>query len=399
MKLLVISTEFPPYPGGIGTNAYHLSLQLQQIGWEISVVTQQDYAEESEILHFIEQQPFVIQRLRPVRFAPREAFYRWRTTSRYIRKFKPDLLLATGQRAVWLTACLAKKHRLPWLAIGHGTEFGRKGFFERKLTKWAFQRADGVVCVSNFTWNQMQRAGINPRTGRVIPNGADDSQYTLIPSEQVKAFRETLGFGGAHLLVSVGNVTERKGQDIVIRALPLILAREPNVHYLIIGKPSKQKEFMNLAQQLNVANYTHFYGRVDGNTLVQYLNACDLFVMTSRHTQKGDFEGYGIAVLEAALCGKPAVVSGNSGLSEAVVDDLTGMIVSENDHSQTAEAILHLLSDDEKRNEMGKAARRRTIREGTWKHRAIEYDRFLRTCIHQPDAIEIGTVMSDVHNS
>ena len=69
----------------------------------------------------------------------------------------------------------------------------------------------------------------------------------------------------------------------------------------------------------------HFLGRLESESLVKYVNACDLFMMTSRHTSTGDFEGYGIAVVEAAFCGKPAVVSRNSGLAEAIVDGGPGL--------------------------------------------------------------------------
>ena len=75
------------------------------------------------------------------------------------------------------------------------------------------------------------------------------------------------------------------------------------------------------------------------------LNACDLFVMTSRNTADGDFEGYGIAVIEAALCGKPAVVSAGSGLGEAIVAGETGVLVREDDPPDTARAIAELLAD------------------------------------------------------
>ena len=79
-------------------------------------------------------------------------------------------------------------------------------------------------------------------------------------------------------------------------------------------------------------------GRVEEGDMVNWLNRCDLFVMTSRTLPDGDCEGFGIAVVEAALCGKPAVVSSQCGLIEAIEDGVTGIGVPEGDVVATANA-------------------------------------------------------------
>jgi phosphatidylinositol alpha-1,6-mannosyltransferase len=181
----------------------------------------------------------------------------------------------------------------------------------------------------------------------------------------------------------VGNVTERKGQEIVIRALPEILAQVPNTHYLIAGLPTRKKELLIIAEELGVADHVHFLGRVENRRLVSLLNCADVFVMTSRSTKDGDFEGFGIAAVEAALCGKPAVVSGDSGLAEAVIDGVTGIVVPQNDEEATADAIVSLLTDGERREEMGGAARKRALAGQTWEQTAKHYDTALR-CVVPP---------------
>ena len=383
MRLLFVSSEFPPGPGGIGTHAYHVALHLTHMGWEVVVISAQDYASAKEIKEFNEAQPFQVVHLRQVVGAPLKALYRNSIASSWIKDWKPDCLLASGSRAIWLVAWLAQRFQLPWVAVGHGTEFGIASSWERKLIRSSFQQATAVVCVSQYTWQQMLASGIKPQMGRVIPNGADAVMFGILPSKEIEEFRAGLGLNGANLLLTVGNVTERKGQDVVIRALPLILEKAPETHYLIAGLPTKEKEFFKLAQQLGVAKNVHFLGRVDNKSLVNLLNSSNIFVMTSRHTSDGDFEGYGIAVVEAALCGKPAVVSADSGLAEAIVNGETGYGVPEGDEAATSSAILSLIEDKTLMRNMGEAARLRALREQTWELRVREYDKLLRGLIKQ----------------
>jgi phosphatidyl-myo-inositol dimannoside synthase len=377
MRLLSLSSEFPPGPGGIGTHAYQVALQLHTLGWEVTVISPQDYAPEGEIEAFNSSQPFCIVRLQPINKTAAEAIYRWRVISRWIRHWRPDVLLASGTRAVWLSAPLAARNRLLWLAVGHGTEFGSRYHWQRRLTRWAFSRANSIICVSQYTWDQMIALGVHPKQGRVIPNGADATRFAPLPACEIREFRQQLGLGDAQVLLTVGSVTERKGQDVVIKAMPHILKQIPDVYYLIAGALNKQAEFEQLARSLKVHEHVHFLGQVPSDTLVRVVNSCDVFVMTSKHTDDGGFEGYGIAVVEAALCGKPAVVANNSGLVEAIVHGQTGLAVAERDEVATAAAILTLLRNHNLRKTMGKAARDRALREQTWEYRIKEYDRLL----------------------
>ncbi|MCC7446407.1 MAG: glycosyltransferase family 4 protein [Anaerolineae bacterium] len=348
-----------------------MACQMHRLGWDVTVVSRQDYVAAAEAHQFNIQQPFTIVPLKPMRNALIDAFYRWKTTSRLIQQSRPDIMVATGQRAVWIAALLSR--RIPVVAIGHGTEFGGPTNWVRTLTRWAFARASYVICVSQFTWNFMASTGIAPRRGTIIPNGADDNRFAALPAAAVRAFGLEQGWQGCRLLVTVGQVNERKGQHVVIRALPAILKQYPNAQYVMAGLPTDQQPLTALAQQLGVVDHVHFLGRVSPDMLVKLLNACDVFLMTSYHTPGGDFEGYGIAVVEAALCGRPAVVSDNSGLAEAIIDGETGLLVPQNDPQRTAEAVITLLGDDERRERMGAAAQQRALTEQTWANRAAVY--------------------------
>lgn len=378
MRILLLSAEFPPGPGGIGTHAFQLANQIQQLGQHVLVVAPQNYASELEVANFNRRQSFRIVRLRQTKYSVRKAMECRNVVTKQIQTWKPDLIVSSGPRVTWLVALITKMHRVPLVAVGHGSEFGVKRLWERAITRWAFEQALAVVCVSNYTWQQMRSLGVEPRGGTVITNGADSGNFTVLPPADVKQFREQLSLANTSLILSVGNVSERKGQSVLIQAMPHILRQIPNTHYLIIGLPTKRQEFAALAARLGVAQHVHFIGRVGQTELVRYMNICDVFAMTSRHTSDGDFEGFGIALVEAALCGKPSVVSGNSGLTEAIDDGVSGFSVPEDDEVATSDAVVALLKDSELRRKMGAAARDRALECQTWTHCAKQYDILFR---------------------
>lgn len=376
MNALMVCSEFPPGPGGIGRHAHQLALELRRLGWSIAVLTAQDYAAEDEITRFNQSQPFPVTRFLSARGGVLKPLQRAWLISRWMRRWSPDVVIASGQRSAWLLATVIG--RTPWLAVAHGTEFGVSSRWERPLVRWAFSKATGVASVSRYTRREMDLLGVAPRSCRVIPNGADPSRFPVRNEDDVRGLRRRMGLEQARILLTVGNVTDRKGQEVVIRAMPAILRRIPEAHYLMAGLPTEKQKLSALAEQLNVSDRVHFLGRVAEESLAGLLSSCDVFVMTSRRTATGDFEGYGIAVVEAACCGVPAVVSDSGGLPEAIADGETGLCVPEGDSHATAEAIATLLADEPRRRAMGEAAKRRAIGEQTWSERARDYDLFLR---------------------
>ncbi len=367
MRLLFAASEFPPGPGGIGTQADQIARQLTALGWEVRVIAPQDYATEEDIVGFNAQLPYRLLRIDARPGSIERFLQRIRLIIRENRRWHLDILLASGQRTVWLAALLTRFYKRRLAVIVHGSELGSPGGLARTLSRWAINQAERVIAVSEFTRRQMHDAGISPASCEVIPNGADPDLFKPCPAERIEAPN----------LLTVGHVSPRKGQDVVVRALPAILRRVPDTQYTVAGLPTGAGVLIELAEQLGVADHIHVLGRVDSAALVDLYNRCDVFVLTSRTTSTGDIEGYGIAVVEAALCGKPSVVTLDSGLVEAIVDGETGLAVPQDDPEAAAEAILSLLTDQEKCLSMGRAARERAINEQTWAKRAQAYHAFL----------------------
>src|SRR5207245_756550 len=115
------------------------------------------------------------------------------------------------------------------------------------------------------------------------------------------------------IILSVGNLVRRKGHDTVLRALPPLIKRIPNVTYLIAGDGPYRYELETLAMDLGVRERVLFLGRPTDEELPSIYSLCDVFAMPSREqTELCDVEGFGIVFLEASACRKP-VIGGRSG--------------------------------------------------------------------------------------
>lgn len=378
-SMLVLATELPPGPGGIGTHAYQVALQLAGRGWQVALLAPQDYATKSEVSAWKQRQPMPITTLRHAPTPVLQGALWALSLLRAVRRHRPRVLLVSGQRAVWLAATLRPLLGVPFVAVGHGVEFGARGRLTRWLNRRSYGSAAAVVAVSGYTRRRMLDSGVEPRRSEVIANGADAGTFHQLAGDALDAFRsrDPVTQPDRRLLITVGRVGRRKGQDLVVRTLPRLLESHPDLHYVLIGLPDRGADIEALAAELEVSGRVHVLGRQPTDLVRAHLSAADLFVMPSRHTDDGDFEGYGIAVVEAALCGLPAVVAGNSGLAEAVEDGETGVVVPPDDEAALFEALESLLSDQELRRRLGEQARERALAEKTWRRRVAAYDRLL----------------------
>lgn len=378
MKLLLVSIEFPPGPGGIGNLAYQFASHMALVGNEVFVSSPQDHATPSEIDQFNASQSFDVSKLRCVEPPPLEGLYRLVKAVRIVQKEHPNAIVAIGKQAVWLGASVSWMTRIPLLAIGCGSEFLPDGSLDQLLTRWAFGYARHLVAISNYTQRLMAATGIDVSQTDIIPPGADASLYR--PDLQTASLRKQLGLDDKHIILTVGQVSERKAQDTVIRALPQILESCLDVHYLVAGLGTRRPELERLADNLGVGNHVTFLGKVSKDLLPYLYNLADVFVLVSRPAGN-EVEGFGIVAVEAALCATPAVVSRDCGLVEAVIEDETALVVEPDDPMGTAQAIARLLLNDDLRAKMGQAAYRYAIANATLERRLQIYDDILRRLV------------------
>lgn len=216
-----------------------------------------------------------------------------------------------------------------------------------RLRRKALRQADFAVSISEYTKRLAVEAnGIEAGRVHLLPNALEWDE-----AEAVSALPEPSGPAGTRLLtVTRLDETERyKGVDTVIEALPSVIARVPDVQYIVIGSGGDLPRLKGLAEKLRVSGRVHFLGSVDNATLRAHYRACDVFVMPSAK------EGFGFVFLEAMQYSKPVVAADAGGSPEVVLDGLTGSLIPYGDIAGLAQALSNLCLDPAARERMGRA--------------------------------------------
>lgn len=314
-----MTSEFPPQPGGIGNHAYHLALQLQQNGYEVTVLADMRSKDGIEEDTFDMNLPIKVVRVKRYRLLLRTYLRRMQLARRLIRSH--TILLFSGKFSLFALNWLYSSNlQRKWFAIIHGSELLLPNRKQRSWVHSALEKADAVIAVSNYTASLVKL--MNLKALHIIPNGFDNGG-------RIETFKTH--YGDTIKLITVGNVTERKGQHNVVKALPELLKTYPDLEYHLVGLPTEKDSLVALANSLNVGNRLHFHGRVSDEEKVSLLRDSSIFIMLSERTLKGDVEGFGIAILEANAMGIPAIGSQGTGIEDAISSGVSGALVDAND--------------------------------------------------------------------
>ncbi len=316
-RITLITSEFPPQPGGIGNHAFNLAQGLADHGFAVTVLADRRSRTGEEESSFDAALNFEVVRI------PRKKIIFFSYLHRIIKAFllrrRSEVIIASGKFPLWLGGFLSFFNKKNYIAVVHGSELLLPNKGLRKLTDFSLSRFDKIIAVSNFTKSLLKPSILEDVY--VIHNG-----FRLECTSKEKRRTE-----GGPILITVGNVTERKGQQNVIKALPLLLEKYPDLMYYIVGIPTEKDSLQNLARELKVETAIIFCGAVSETEKCTLLRKADIFLMLSENTNQGDVEGFGIALLEGNSLGVPSIGSKGCGIEEAVNDGYSGLLVNKND--------------------------------------------------------------------
>jgi len=239
--------------------------------------------------------------------------------------------------------------------------------------RYMSRNLDAIAYLGNYTKGEISKALRKSDVSKLVQIAPGIDVEHFVPTDSSK-LRAELGLTNKSVIISVGRLVHRKGQDKLIASLPAIKAAVPNVHLVLVGVGPRQAYLEKLAVKLRVADCVTFIGRINYAELPKYICVGDIFAMPSRSRFFGlEVEGLGIVYLEASACGLPVVGGSSGGAPDAVLVGETGVVVDGTKTLEIAEACIELLNNPELCALMGANGRAWIIENWRWEIWAGKY--------------------------
>lgn len=252
----------------------------------------------------------------------------------------------------FMAARIAKKNHLPFIMGAQGT-YGvvpLTYFPEKYLLRWSYTQAKKTIVPSVFTKEKIEEYAQQKYPIEIIHNGVNFEKFQFFNGNIFSSLKEK--YKDKIVLLTVGGLKQRKGQDLVLKALSQVISEVPNIQYVIVGDGSWGEYLKQLAKELKVDSHVEFVGQVNDDDLISYFHTCDIYIHTPRCVNL-NFEGFGIVYLEAGACKKPIIATDAGGIRDAVIDGKTGRVVPDEDIEGIAQAIGELAMSVELRENFG----------------------------------------------
>jgi phosphatidylinositol alpha-1,6-mannosyltransferase len=225
---------------------------------------------------------------------------------------------------------------------------------------------DVVTYLGAYTRSRIAPAlGPRARLSRLVPGVATEVFRPGDPGGRGRQLRDRYGLHGKQVVLCVSRLVPRKGQDTLIRALPLIRRAVPDAVLLVVGGGPDERRLRGLARR-HAGDAVVFAGGLSHAETADHYAAADVFAMPCRTRRAGlEAEGLGIVFLEAAASGLPVVAGNSGGAPDAVLDGVTGTVVDGRNIREVAEAVTLALRSPG-RTATGAAGRRWVESDWSW---------------------------------
>jgi len=372
-KLLLITNDFGPRAGGIETFVIGILERIKDK--EILVYTSKQTNADEYDRQWLKKYQVKVIRDRSRILLP---------TPRVVRNLR-KIISGNGIEIIWFGAAAPLGIAAPWLrlpsikrivALTHGHEvwWAKIPPFSW-LLRYASSGIDYVGYLGTYTKEAISRV-VNAQKLIHIAPGIDIKHFSATNSK----LRQELQIGDRPVIISVGRLVHRKGQDQLIKALSIIKEAIPNVILIIVGEGPHRERLNKLVKQYELTDSVKFLGRISYNDLPKYLSASDLFAMPSRDRLFGlEVEGLGIVYLEASACELPVIVGKSGGATDALIEGITGISVDGRNPEEIASAAIKLLKDKKLGKKMGKAGRKWVEKEWSWQIWSKRFSKLLNT--------------------
>ena len=373
--VLFVTNDFGPRAGGIETFIIGL-IERRPVGQTIVYTSAQANSEQYDADWLAQYGVRVIRdRSKILLPTPRVAFH----LKKIIRK-EGITTAAFGAAAPLglLSAGMKRAGVVRTVALTHGHEvWWAKVFPFNLLLRRIGSTVDVLTYLGEFTRSAISKGLTAKAQASMVKIAPGIDVEHFIPTDAT-VLRNSLGLSDKKVIVSVGRLVHRKGQDHLIEAMPEILKSIPQAHLLLVGEGPYREHLQTLVKKHNLEASVTFIGRIQYKDLPSYICVGDIFAMPSRSRLMGlEVEGLGIVYLEASSCGLPVLAGDSGGAPDALVQNETGLVVNGTDDQQIATAAIKLLTDIELSKKMGLAGRQWIIDNWRWEIWSKDFEKLL----------------------
>jgi PEP-CTERM/exosortase A-associated glycosyltransferase len=291
---------------------------------------------------------------------------------------KPDVLHAHSPSLNAIAALRAgKRFNIPvvyevrafWedAAVDHGTstENGLRYRLTRALETYALKQADAVTTICEGLRKDIVARGVPADKVTVIPNAVDIEKFSMGGTPDLE-LKEQLGLAGSRLIGFIGSFYAYEGLDVLLRAVPKLVARMPDLRVLLVGGGPQDAQLRQMAQDLNIADKVVFTGRVPHDQVNKYYDLLDVLVYPRLSMRLTDLVTP-LKPLEAMAQGRILAASDVGGHLELIADGKTGVLFRADDPDSLADKVGALLAAHDTWPQLRQAGRHYVETERNWK--------------------------------
>lgn len=371
LRVLVVTSQLPPDIGGTSVYSAEMAKALQRAGHQVTVaIRDRDPAEFAPLgldVRSIDTKKGLLKPLR-LRRAQRQVLD--------LVKAREVEVVLFGYTVVGFGDLYGalRKAGVPYVQTIHGfnrSDLATEANKKKKRLKWGLDGAARIIACTRWLGDRMEELA-----GRKVDHvhyGIDPGIADFATPARVEEARQRLGLAGRRVLLALGRYVPRKNFDGVLRALPGLARRFPDLTLLMVGGGQEEQNLRDLAKSLGVADRVVWGARCAPHEVGVYYALADLFVTVSRTRDEDDtYETFGLVYAEANLCGTAVVGGAEAGVLEAVTHGETGLLVPPDDQQAMEDACATLLADEPLRDRMAAAGERRVREYFTWDRAARE---------------------------
>jgi phosphatidylinositol alpha-1,6-mannosyltransferase len=368
-KVLVLTENFPPISGGSGRWFWELYSRLPKeqyliLADDVQGATEFDKTHQLNILRIpLASQEWGLKSVNGLKF-----YWRVFRQIRKIIKHHQITHIHCGRVIhegviAWLLKLITGTRYLCYVH-GEDVETAATSGEHNLMVKQACRHADLLICNSHNSANIVKRLNYACDDKiQVLHPGVDASLFVPLATDD--AFKQYMGWQCRKVIITVGRLQARKGQDMMIRATALLKQQFPEILYAVIGRGECLESLQALTSELGLEQHVQFLTDVSDAQMIRCYQQSDVFILPNR-TIDNDIEGFGMVLVEAQSCGKPVIAGDSGGTKETMLINQSGFVIDCNNVKSISTTVATLLSDPSGSIEMGKVGRKHVESELDW---------------------------------